>query len=161
MDAITYAIPAVLLSQLLTPQRIRVPLTATDKAAVLRELVDVLANGEGASADDLLQAVEEREQVLSTGIGHGVAIPHGRSGRLAELRVAAGVTRAPIEFGSLDGEPVRLVFLLVAPESQAGVHVKALSRITRLVRQPLVRERLVRAASGDEFVRVLREAEGL
>jgi len=150
----------VLLSQLLTPQRIRVPLTAADKPAVLRELVETLANGDQLPVEDLLQAVEEREQVLSTGIGHGVAIPHGRSGRLADLRIAAGVAREPIEFGSLDGEPVRLVFLLVAPESEAGVHVKALSRITRLVRQPLVRERLMRAASGEEFVRILREAEG-
>jgi PTS system nitrogen regulatory IIA component len=127
---------------------------------VLRELVEALANGDQVRVEDLLQAVEEREQVLSTGIGHGVAIPHGRSGRLADLRIAAGVAREPIEFGSLDGEPVRLVFLLVAPESEAGVHVKALSRITRLVRQPLVRERLMRASNGEEFVRILREAEG-
>jgi mannitol/fructose-specific phosphotransferase system IIA component (Ntr-type) len=151
----------VLLSHLLTPQRIRVPLAASDKLAVIRELVDVVAEGSEASVADLLQAVEEREQVLSTGIGHGVAIPHGRSGRLTDLRVSAGVARQPIEFGSLDGTPVRLVFLLVAPESEAGAHVKALSRITRLVRQPLVRERLVSAGTSEEFHRCLREAEGL
>jgi mannitol/fructose-specific phosphotransferase system IIA component (Ntr-type) len=151
----------VLLSHLLTPQRIRVPLAAADKAAVIRELVDVVAEGSQSSAEDLWQAVEEREQVLSTGIGHGVAIPHGRSGRLTDLRVSAGVSRQPIEFGSLDGAPVRLVFLLVAPESEAGAHVKALSRITRLVRQPLVRERLIGAGTSEEFHRYLREAEGL
>jgi len=149
-----------LLSQLLTPQRIRVPLTAADKASVIRELVDAVVEGSPLSADDLLQAVQEREQVLSTGIGHGVAIPHGRSGRLTDLRVSAGVARQPIEFGSIDGAPVRLVFLLVAPESEAGAHVKALSRITRLVRQPLVRERLIGAPSGEDFHRYLREAEG-
>jgi mannitol/fructose-specific phosphotransferase system IIA component (Ntr-type) len=152
---------AVLLSHLLTPQRIRVPLTAADKAAVIRELIDVVAEGSPTSAEDLLQAVEEREQVLSTGIGHGVAIPHGRSGRLTDLRMSAGVAPHPIEFGSLDGAPVRLVFLLVGPESEAGAHVKALSRITRLVRQPLVRERLIGAATGEEFHRYLREAEGV
>ena len=151
----------MLLSQLLTPQRIRVPLTAADKASVIRELVDAVVEGSPLSAEELLQAVQEREQVLSTGIGHGVAIPHGRSGRLTDLRVSAGVARHPIEFGSIDGAPVRLVFLLVAPESEAGAHVKALSRITRLVRQPLVRERLLGAATGDEFHRYLREAEGL
>jgi mannitol/fructose-specific phosphotransferase system IIA component (Ntr-type) len=151
----------VLLSQLLTPQRIRVPLTAADKASVIRELVDAVVEGSSLSTDDLLQAVQEREQVLSTGIGHGVAIPHGRSGRLTDLRVSAGVARQPIEFGSIDGAPVRLVFLLVAPESEAGAHVKALSRITRLVRQPLVRERLIGAATGEDFHRYLREAEGL
>lgn len=151
----------MLLSQLLIPQRIRVPLAAADKASALRELVGIVADGSPSSAEDLLQAVEEREQVLSTGIGHGVAIPHGRSGRLTDLRVSAGVARHPIEFGSLDGAPVRLVFLIVAPESEAGAHVKALSRITRLVRQPLVRERLIGAATSDDFHRCLREAEGL
>lgn len=151
----------MLLSQLLIPQRIRVPLAAADKASALRELVGIVADGSPSSAEDLLQAVEERERVLSTGIGHGVAIPHGRSGRLTDLRVSAGVARHPIEFGSLDGAPVRLVFLIVAPESEAGAHVKALSRITRLVRQPLVRERLIGAATSDDFHRCLREAEGL
>jgi PTS system nitrogen regulatory IIA component len=134
---------------------------AADKHAALRELVAVAAGGNGVSADELLQAVEERELVLSTGIGHGVALPHGRSGLLGDLRVSAGVTAAPIEYGSLDGAPVRLIFLLVGPESEAGMHVKALSRITRLVRQPLVRERLLAATNGEEFHRCLREAEGL
>lgn len=151
----------MLLSQLLTPQRIRVPLAAADKAAVIRELVTVAVEGSETIAEDLRQAVEEREQVLSTGVGHGVAIPHGRSGLLTDLRASAGVARQPIEFGSLDGAPVRLVFLLVAPESEAGAHVKALSRITRLVRQPLVRERLIGASTSEEFYRYLREAEGV
>jgi len=151
----------VLLSHLLTPQRIRVPLVAADKHAALRELVSAVAGGNGVAAEELLQAVEARELVLSTGIGHGVALPHGRSGLIDDLRVSAGVTASPIEYGSLDGAPVRLIFLLVGPESEAGLHVKALSRITRLVRQPLVRERLLGAASGEEFHRYLREAEGL
>ncbi len=150
----------MLLSQLLTPQRIRIPLAAGDKPAALRELVGIVAPDDLMAAADLLLAVEEREAVLSTGIGHGVAIPHGRSGRVNDVRVSAGVTAVPIEFGSLDGSPVRLFFLLVGPASEAGTHVRALSRISRLVRQPLVRERLVRATTSDEFHRRLREAEG-
>jgi mannitol/fructose-specific phosphotransferase system IIA component (Ntr-type) len=149
----------VLLSQLLTPQRIRIPLAAADKSAALRELVGILAPDDQVAAADLLLAVEEREAVLSTGIGHGVAIPHGRSGCVGEVRVSAGVSPAPIEYGSLDGAPVRLFFLLVGPESEAGTHVRALSRISRLVRQPLVRERLVGAVTNEEFHRLLREAE--
>jgi len=150
----------VLLSQLLTPQRIRVPLLAADKPAALHALVAVVADDE-AEADDLYAAIEEREAVLSTGIGHGVAIPHGRSARVGSLLVSAGVLPAAIEFGSLDGLPVRLLFLLVGPESEAGLHVKALSRITRLVRQPLVRERLLATTSGEQFHKILREAEGV
>lgn len=150
----------MLLSQLLTPQRIRVPLLAADKPAALHALVAVVADDE-AEADDLYAAIEEREAVLSTGIGHGVAIPHGRSARVGSLLVSAGVLPAAIEFGSLDGLPVRLLFLLVGPESEAGLHVKALSRITRLVRQPLVRERLLATTSGEQFHKILREAEGV
>lgn len=149
----------MLLSDLLTPQRIRVPLAAVDKAAAIRELVEVLANGEPGAVDDLVRAVEEREGMHSTGLGYGVAVPHGRSGRLSELRVSAGVSAVPIDFGSLDGEPVRIFFLLAAPEREAGRHVKALSRIARIVRQPDVRARLLRARSGEEFYRHLREAE--
>ena len=150
----------MLLSQLLTPQRIRVPLLAADKQSALHALVEAAAEGNEAAADDLYAAIEEREAVLSTGVGHGVAIPHGRSGQVGHLLVSAGVVPTAIEYGSLDGLPVRLLFLLVGPESEAGLHVKALSRITRLVRQPLVRERLLATTSGDEFHRVLREAEG-
>ena len=150
----------MLLSQLLTPQRIRVPLLAADKQSALRALVAAAAEGHDAGVDDLFAAIEEREAVLSTGVGHGVAIPHGRSGQVASLLVSAGVVPTPIEYGSLDGLPVRLLFLLVGPESEAGLHVKALSRITRLVRQPLVRERLLGTTNGDEFHRILREAEG-
>jgi mannitol/fructose-specific phosphotransferase system IIA component (Ntr-type) len=150
----------VLLSLLLTPQRIRVPLLAADKQSALHALVAAAAEGADAAVPDLLAAIEEREAVLSTGIGHGVAVPHGRSGRVGSLLVAAGLLLNPIEYGALDGLPVRLLFLLVGPESEAGVHVKALGRITRLVRQPLVRERLLGVTSGAEFHRVLREAEG-
>jgi len=151
----------VLLSDLLTPQRIRVPLAASDKAAAIRELVEVLANGDPMAVDDVVRAVEEREGMHSTGLGYGVAMPHGRSGRLNELRVSAGVSAVPIDFGSLDGEPVRVFFLLAGPEREAGRHVKLLSRIARIVRQPDVRARLVRAQNGSEFHRYLRDAERL
>lgn len=151
----------MLLSQLLTPQRIRVPIVGTDKASILRELVEALADGDTGQVEDLLEAVREREAVLSTGVGYGVALPHGRSAGVDELRVSAGVAPGPIPYDSLDGEPVRLFFLLIGPESEAGAHVKALSRITRLVRQLPLRERLLQAASAEEFHRHLREAEGL
>jgi mannitol/fructose-specific phosphotransferase system IIA component (Ntr-type) len=151
----------VLLSQLLTPQRIRVPIVGTDKASILRELVEAVADGDTGQVEDLLEAVREREAVLSTGVGYGVALPHGRSAGVDELRVSAGVAPGPIPYDSLDGEPVRLFFLLIGPESEAGAHVKALSRITRLVRQLPLRERLLQAASAEEFHRHLREAEGL
>lgn len=150
----------MLLSELLTPDRIRIPLAATSKDELLAELVDVVAatvptRGTG----DLLHAIREREQVLSTGIGNGVAIPHGRVEGLDDLVLAAGVTRQPVDFEALDGRPVRLLFLLIGPESAAGRHVKVLSRISRLLRKQSTRERLSAAASPAQFHEILTEAE--
>ena len=87
--------------------------------------------GEEQQHDELLRAVREREAVLSTGIGNGVAIPHGKSSVIPELRMAAGTAEPPVDFDALDGQPVQLLFLLVGPESAAGPHIKALSRIAR------------------------------
>ena len=137
----------MLLSELLTPDRVRVPLGGASKEDLLRELVGVL------------QGVRKREELLSTGVGSGVAIPHCRCDGVPALVMAAGVTRQPVDYDALDGEPVRLFFLLVGPEAAGGQHVKALSRISRLVRRDDFRARLAAAATPDEFVAVLAEAE--
>lgn len=147
------------LSELLRPERIRIPLEAGSKDTLLRELVHVVVAGEGIDEDEVLRAVREREAVLSTGIGHGVAIPHGKSSAVPELRMAAGRTASPIEFDALDGQPVALFFLLVGPETAAGPHIKALSRISRIVRRDDVRDRLIAARDATEFLVALREAE--
>jgi PTS system nitrogen regulatory IIA component len=150
----------VLLSDLLTRERIRIPLRSTDKDGILEELVSVLA-GEGAvsAPEEVLRAVRDREEVLSTGIGNGVAIPHGKSESVGALVLAAGVTREPVDFEALDGRPVSLFFLLVGPDASAGDHVKALSRISRLLRRDSFRERLVAATDAGHFHEVLTEAE--
>jgi fructose-specific phosphotransferase system IIA component len=150
----------VLLSDLLTPDRIKIPLVSTSKEELLRELVDLIGSTvEVSDLGDVLRAVREREEVLSTGIGNGVAIPHGKSSAVPDLSLVAGVTRAPVDFEALDGKPVSLFFLLVGPESAAGQHVKALSRISRLLRRDSFRRRLEESRSSQEFFEVLREAE--
>jgi mannitol/fructose-specific phosphotransferase system IIA component (Ntr-type) len=149
----------LLLTELLTPDRIRVPLEATDKPGVLRELVTLLAERAGVSPEPLLAAVLEREQVLSTGIGHGIAIPHAKAPGVADLMLVAGSAPEGIPFDALDGQPVRLFFLLIGPESAAGQHVKALSRIARLVRRESVRTALLEAQSPAAFHQVLVEEE--
>lgn len=150
---------ALLLTELLTPDRIRVPLAAADKPGVLRELTSLLAERADRDPAPLLAAVLEREAVLSTGIGHGIAIPHAKTPGVAGLSLVCGSTPTGIAFDALDGEPVRLFFLLIGPESAAGEHVKALSRIARLVRRQSVRDELLAAASPAEFHRVMVEAE--
>jgi mannitol/fructose-specific phosphotransferase system IIA component (Ntr-type) len=150
----------LLLTELLTIDRIKIPLEAQTKDDLLRELVAVVAgNAAAPEQDEVLRAVREREAVLSTGIGHGVAIPHGKSSAVGGLRMAAGRSAEPLEFDALDGQPVSLFFLLVGPESAAGPHIKALSRISRLVRRDDVRARLVTATTAEEFFRALQEAE--
>lgn len=150
----------MLLTDLLTIDRIRIPLRAATKDDVLREMVDLLASSDHIDAsEDILRAVREREAVLSTGVGNGIAIPHGKSPAVPQLRMAAGTVAEPIEYDALDGRPVRLLFMLVGPESAAGPHIKALSRISRLVRKDDVRERLFAARSAEDFYQTLREAE--
>ncbi|NJD09754.1 MAG: PTS sugar transporter subunit IIA [Gemmatimonadetes bacterium] len=149
----------MLLTDLLTLDRIKIPLQATSKDELLRELVSLLAGRDGADREDILRAVREREAVLSTGIGYGVAIPHGKSAAVPDLRMAAGRTSGPVDFDALDGRPVSLFFLLVGPESAAGPHIKALSRISRVVRREDVREQLIAAADRTAFLRALEDAE--
>ena len=148
------------LSELLTPDHIRVPLKSGDKEGVLRELVDMALVDDGPQAEEVLGAILERERQFPTGIGYGVAVPHGKTPALAALVVVAGTTPAPVPYETIDGEPVRLFFLLVGPESAAGAHVKALSRISRLVRREPVRSRLLGARTPEEFYRAVCEAEG-
>ena len=150
----------MLLTDLLSARRIKIPLVATTKDDLLRELVDVAANGaQVKDRAEVLRAVMEREEVLSTGIGHGVAIPHGKSSSVDGLVLVAGVAREGVDFEALDGKPVHLFFLLVGPESAAGQHVKALSRISRLLRRESFRQRLIDASDADTFYSVLSEAE--
>jgi mannitol/fructose-specific phosphotransferase system IIA component (Ntr-type) len=150
----------VRLSELLSPSRIRVPLRAKDKEGVLRELVDLLVQQDGGAApDEILGAILERERQFPTGIGYGVAVPHGKTPGLAGLGIVAGTAAEPVAYETIDGQPVRLFFLLAGPESLAGTHGKALSRISRLVRREGVRARLLEARTPEEFYRTLCEAE--
>lgn len=149
------------LSVLLAPERVRVPLRATSKRDVLAELVDVLVASLGLAAEreELLQAVLERERVLSTGIGGGVALPHAKYNGLDGLVMAAGASRVPVEYEALDGRPVQLFLLLLGPDSAAGAHVRVLSRVSRIVQSESLRRKLAAAADGEQFVHILGEAE--
>ena len=149
----------MLLTEFLTPARVVVPLSARDKAGIIAELTRHLIDHSGGAFAEVLEAVEEREAVLSTGIGFGVAIPHARSPAVRELTIVCGVSPVPVPYDSIDGEPVRLFFLIVGPETSAGQHVKVLSRIARLVRRDDLRRQLCAAATPQEFYAALERAE--
>jgi mannitol/fructose-specific phosphotransferase system IIA component (Ntr-type) len=146
---------------LLAPERVRVPLEGLDKESILAELVDLVARSAGLAAqrDEIQRAVWEREEVLSTGIGEGIALPHAKIDGLGVIVMAAGVCREPVEFGALDGGPVWLIFLILGPETAAGSQVRLLSRISRLLREESTRRRLMSAEDAERFYQILREAE--
>ena len=150
----------MLLTELLTPDRVKVPLGSRTKDDVLRELVELAAQGlDPAVVEPILSAVREREQVLSTGIGGGIAIPHGKTPAVDQLIAAAGVATQPIDFDALDGRPVQVFFLLIGPESASGAHVKALSRISRLLRREALRRDLRECVTEDAFLRLVHNSE--
>ena len=149
----------MLLTELLTPDQVIMPLAARDKSGVIAELTRHLTNRWGCDYGEVLGAVQEREAGGSTGIGFGVAIPHARSARVPELSLVCGVSPSPVPFDSIDGEPVRLFFLIVGPQASAGQHVKVLGRIAKLVRHQDVRQRLVEAATPNDFYNVLLDVE--
>jgi PTS system nitrogen regulatory IIA component len=149
----------VLLTELLSPDRVLLPLSAGDRQAAIAMLSHRLAELADAGYEDVLEAVLERESVQSTGIGFGVAIPHGRCAGVRQLTMVAGVSPTPVPFDAIDGDPVRLFFLIVGPEASAGLHVKILSRIARLVRRDAVRQQLLEATTADAFYNVLLDAE--
>lgn len=148
------------LSELLSADRVRIPLQGRTKDDVLRELVELaVADLDQARVEAVLLAVRNRELVLSTGIGGGIAIPHGKTPAVDQLILAAGVSGQPIEFDALDGSPVQVFFLLIGPESAAGAHVKTLSRISRLLRRDRLRQDLRKSRSASEFLACVRASE--
>ncbi|NOX58785.1 MAG: PTS sugar transporter subunit IIA [Planctomycetes bacterium] len=148
------------LSDILSAACIRVPLTASSKEAAIGELVDVLdACGKLENRDEVLHAVLDREATRSTGIGFGLAVPHGKSSACPSLAIALGVPAEPIEFGSSDGEPVELIVLLASPPDKTGPHIQALARISRLMLVEKFRKRLLAAKSADEAFAIIQAHE--
>ncbi len=132
---------------------------AQTRPEVIEELVSLLVRAGSIHTKDaarLTKILLDREALGSTGIGQGVAIPHGKSGCVSQLISAFGVSKAGVAFDALDGERVHLFFLLVAPEDSAGPHLKALARISRLLKDRHFRERLQAATDERQVVRLIR-----
>jgi PTS system nitrogen regulatory IIA component len=135
-------------------------LTATAKEDVLAELAGALSAAESAlESEGLLQVLKDREALQSTGIGEGVAIPHGKLNGLDRLVATFARSRAGVDFESIDGQPTHLFFLLVVPEQSGGQHLKALARISRFFRDASFRERLLGAEDLDAIFRWIEEED--
>src|SRR5512136_1166940 len=144
----------------LQPAAIIPALSARDKDAVLAELAqNVVDRYPELGGQNLIQILNEREKLGSTGIGDGIAIPHGKLRQVSELVCAFGRSLDGVDFKSLDGRPVHLFFLLIAPENAASVHLKALARISRILRDPGVRTRLMAADGAAEIFQIFQEQD--
>jgi fructose-specific phosphotransferase system IIA component len=148
------------LTQILQPTCIKVPLESRDKYSVITELVDLLnENRLLHGREAALDAVFTREKTRSTGIGSGIAIPHGKCSAVRELVMALGITREPIDFDSVDGKPVSIVILLVSPLDQTGPHIQALARISRLMLDEEFKSALEKAPSAQAAYELLSTRE--
>lgn len=148
------------ISKIITPVRIRVPLQATDKRGAITELVNLLAaDGALHSPQAALEAVLKREAERTTGIGYGLAIPHGKSDGCESLVMAAGRPASPIEYQSLDKKPVTFIVLLISPPDQTGAHIQALAKISRLMNIEGFRAAVEKAGSAEELHRVIASHE--
>ncbi len=136
------------IAEFLSPEAVVADLTARSKPDVLRELSVALSRAHPhLNVDRLVEVLREREKLGSTGIGEGMAIPHGKLPGLTQLVAAFGVCRPGVDFEAIDNKPTHLFFALVAPENSAGLHLKALARISRLFKNPRFRASILEAPS--------------
>lgn len=135
-------------------------LKSQTKQDAISELCELLkANGRITDADAVKVSLLEREKLGSTGIGQGIAIPHAKCAAIDRVVAALGVSKKGIDFDALDGEPVYLIFLLVAPPDSSGLHLKALARISRLLKDKFFRQALREAKSSDEIQKIIKEED--
>lgn len=145
---------------ILHPQCVNLNLKAKTKNELFEEMVDMMAEaGLLTNKKTALAAVKEREKLMSTGIGDGVAIPHAKCNAAEHLVAAFGRTSTGINYQSLDDEPVYLIFLLVTPESESSPHVKALARISRLLKHKFLRQSLLEAKTAQEVLDIIRDED--
>ena len=139
------------LTEILKPQNIKVPLEATVKTGAIGELVELLAaNGELTDPKKVLEAVLDREATRTTGIGNGLAIPHGKCQGTKDLVMAIGKAANPIDFQAIDGRPVTIIWMLASPPDKTGPHIHALARISRLMTIDKFRHALMQAKTPQE-----------
>lgn len=155
-----FAAIAMKVVDFLGPSCVIPALAGSSKAEVLAEMAAHLGREHPAiDALVLRRVVEERELLASTGIGDGIAIPHGRLDNIDSLVGALGRKAAGLDFDSIDGRPTYLVFMLVAPSSSTGIHLKALARLSRLFKDALFRRRLIDAADAATMYRIVEDED--
>lgn len=148
------------ITDILTEQTIRTNLPGSTKEEILNAVIDIAAASDRVlDKEKIRTAIFDREKIMSTGVGSGFAIPHGKTDAVSDIVGAFAVTAQPIDYKSLDEQPVRIVFLLVGRESMVGPHIKLLSRISRLMNKEEFRARLLAAKTPAEILEIFRQEE--
>ncbi|MBO6575583.1 MAG: PTS sugar transporter subunit IIA [Rhodothermales bacterium] len=148
------------ITNLLSPKTIRVGLQAGSKEDVISRVVDLIAgDGRVTDIEDVRSVVLDRESTMSTGVGKGLGLPHGKTASMRNSIAALAITREPVDFDAFDGQPVRIVFLLVGPPEAQAVHIRTLSRISRLMSRDDVREAVLAARTAKAVYAVIAKAE--
>ena len=150
------------LTDLLLPERVgikRVDTASFTKEAAIAELAQLIGQRPGVSVADVEQALLDREQLQSTGIGEGVAIPHGALPQLAEQVAALLIVPSGVEFQAIDDAPVTILFGVITPKLRTGEHLKTLARVSRLLRNKEFRHRLITAADSESAFELIRSEE--
>jgi len=148
------------MSQLLRKELIKLEIDSQDKESAIKELVELMRNSaEVADADLFLHDVYAREQLGSTGVGEGIALPHARSQGIQKLIIAFGRSTKGLNFDALDANPVQLIFLIGTPKDDVGNYLKTLAHLSRLLKKEYFRKKLLAAVSCDEVLEVFKEIE--
>jgi PTS system nitrogen regulatory IIA component len=145
--------------EVLPKEAILADLKAIDKKGVLEELVIPIAKIAGISPEELVKVLMDRERLGSTGIGEGIGIPHGKVKGLESLILGFGRSRKGVDFDSMDGLPAHIFFLLITPENSTGLHLKLLARISRILKNDLFKDKLLRATTRDDIYSIIKEEE--
>ncbi|MBK6878751.1 MAG: PTS sugar transporter subunit IIA [Ignavibacteria bacterium] len=148
------------ISEILSEKVIATGLEATDKYEAIDKMIELAcASGNVINKDNVKQCVLDREKLVSTGVGKGFAIPHGKTDDIKDIVAAFAVLKTPIDFDSIDLEPVKYIFLVIGKESLLNAHIKLLSRISRIMNKEEFRERLDDAKSPEEIMEMFRQEE--
>jgi PTS system nitrogen regulatory IIA component len=146
--------------ELLAPECILPDMQATSKRAALEELAKPLVPGpDGLEISKVMEVLLDRERLGSTGIGDNIAIPHGKVAQLSRLTLSFGRSLKGVDFDSMDGKPSHLFFMLLAPANSAGLHLKALAKISRMLMSQTFRENLMKAQGAQEIYRLIAERD--
>ncbi|HID32714.1 MAG TPA: PTS sugar transporter subunit IIA [bacterium (Candidatus Stahlbacteria)] len=148
------------LAQMISPDVIIPDLKAKDKMGAIREIANHLIDkGLIIDSDEFLKAIDNRENLESTGIGDGIAIPHARTDAVRELILTLAISKDGVDFEAVDGKPSNIIFMIVSPDSKKGEYIRVLAKLSRLIHQPGLKNRILSARSVDEIIDIIRGNE--